>query len=844
MTYRKTVAENPWIPKRPPANGPWPKQQRFLLHTETQEVLYGGAAGGGKALYNGSMIPTPDGWTAVANLRPGDFVFGADGKPTLVLAVSDVMLNRECWRLTFDDGNQIVADAEHRWLTYSASELNSLTRRDPRWREARRSRRQSRVGGKKSKRFTAAISERNRKSPPKGMPPPSGTIRTTEGIAATLRCGKRANHAVPIGGALDLPEAELPLDPYVLGAWLGDGTSTGGGFTSADEEVVAIIRRSGWSVTKRGGKHPYAWLVGTPGRAKRSNGREGIVNPFAATLRQMGVLGNKHVPAAYLRASRAQRLALLQGLMDTDGTVARRSGSAEFVNTNRRLAEAVCELACSLGHKARLREGRSKLRGRDCGPKWTVKWVAPEIVFRLRRKAELQKIAERRTRQFRYIVACERVTSVPVQCIKVAAPDGLFLAGAAMIPTHNSDALLMAAAQFVDVPGYAALLLRSSFPDLMQPDALIPRSKEWWHGRAAWNAQDRRWTFPGGATITFGYLERDDDVYQYQGAAYQFIGIDETTQHTEFRYRYLFSRLRRPSEGALSAVPLRMRSATNPGGKGHEWVKARFIDPAKRARGTVFVPAKLEDNPSLDATEYIRSLAHLDPTTRAQLLAGDWEAHVGGRFKASWLKRWHLDSVGNYVLGGRKFAAQRMGGVFLTVDPAATVKESVKDDPDYTATSAWRESPDGDLVWLGVSRDRVEIPDIGDVVAAMYLRHGAGRVYCEGFGIGKGPWQLLRRHRLPSGALMNVIPVNPGGRDKLERAAPALNLAEAGRLWVPMHDPSFEDSEAELLRWTGDEKKDSHDDIVDDLIYAAKVVTDRKESGGGSTFRPKTLGAR
>lgn len=106
----------------------------------------------------------------------------------------------------------------------------------------------------------------------------------------------------------------------------------------------------------------------------------------------------------------------------------------------------------------------------------------------------------------------------------------------------KSVALLFGASQYLHVPGYAALLLRASFPDLMQPNALIPLSKEWWLNRpdATWSVQERRWTFAcsggGTSTITFGYLERDDDVYQYQGAAYQFIGIDELTQHTEFRY--------------------------------------------------------------------------------------------------------------------------------------------------------------------------------------------------------------------------------------------------------------------------------------------------------------------
>lgn len=194
----------------------------------------------------------------------------------------------------------------------------------------------------------------------------------------------------------------------------------------------------------------------------------------------------------------------------------------------------------------------------------------------------------------------------------------------------------MAAAQYVHVPGYAALLIRESYPDLMQPDGLIPRSKEWWRDKVEWRELHRQWTFPSGATITFGYLGRDDDVYQYQGSRLQYIGIDELTQHTEWRYRYLFSRLSRPEEGPLSEVPLRMRGFTNPGGRGHEWVRKRFVDPLTREPGAVFVPARVQDNPTEDQAAYIKSLSYLDPVTQAQLLRGDWDIVAGNMFNRGW----------------------------------------------------------------------------------------------------------------------------------------------------------------------------------------------------------------
>lgn len=187
----------------------------------------------------------------------------------------------------------------------------------------------------------------------------------------------------------------------------------------------------------------------------------------------------------------------------------------------------------------------------------------------------------------------------------------------------KSDALLMAALQYVDVPGYAAILFRKTYADLSRPGALMDRAREWLSKTdAVWNETKKRWTFPSGATVSFGYCETPADVYAYQGAEFSFIGFDELTQFGEKEYTYLFSRLRR-LQGC--DVPLRVRAASNPGGQGHTWVRARFLIEGP-ASGRVFVPAKLEDNPHLDRVEYERSLSELDPITRAQLLEGDWGA--------------------------------------------------------------------------------------------------------------------------------------------------------------------------------------------------------------------------
>jgi len=201
----------------------------------------------------------------------------------------------------------------------------------------------------------------------------------------------------------------------------------------------------------------------------------------------------------------------------------------------------------------------------------------------------------------------------------------------------KSSALLMAALQYVDVPGYNAILFRKTFQELSLPEALLDRAKEWLHpyrnsGEIHWNEKNHTYTFPSGATLSFGYLEHLNDRFRYQSAEFQFIGFDELTEFEEVNYRYLFSRLRRLKG---STVPLRMRSAGTPGGIGHEWVKSRFLIAGKG----IFIPALMEDNKFLDLISYEESLKELDAVTREQLRYGNWEVKSGGSiFDRNWFK--------------------------------------------------------------------------------------------------------------------------------------------------------------------------------------------------------------
>lgn len=609
---------------------PFPRQWDFLEATNDFDfTLYGGSAGSGKLVPLDCPLPCPSGWTTMGALSIGDELFDEKGRICRAVALSAIDPSPTLYRLGFDDGSTIDCCKDHQWVTYNAKELAQLTRFDPEWRKRRREQRRSRsaIGSGHGKEHTPehrrflseAMTRRNRQKTHDYLPNPSGIPRTTQQIVDSLFVGHRANHAILVPAALELPEIPLPLDPYVLGAWLGDGSAKAAEITGLDPEILEEIAAAGFKITHHA--------------CGKTHGILGIL-PY---LRKLGVFGNKHVPPAYLRASKAQRLALLQGLMDTDGTVSMPAGSPEFCNTNERIAEAVYELVVSLGWKAYKRKGAAKLYGRYIGPKWTIQFKASDYVFRLPRKRNLQKLAVRRTNKFRYIISAVAIPSVPGRCIQVDSPSSCYLVGKSMIPTHNSRVLRWALVYWLirwfkdyNLRGIMVGLFCETFRDL--DDRQISKAQyEFPDWLGHWSGYDFILNESLGAgVIAFRNL---DEVSKFQSVEFAACAIDEITRNPPEIFEFLaLSRMRWPG-----IERTKFMAATNPGGIGHTYVKRLWIDKdfpprlAHLAPQFKYIQALPTDNPHLHKS-YIDKLRALPDNLRRAFLEGDWNSFAGQVF--------------------------------------------------------------------------------------------------------------------------------------------------------------------------------------------------------------------
>lgn len=789
---------------------PLPGPQTLAYISEADELFFGGRAGAGKMLYINSMIPTPSGFRVLADLRPGDLILGRDGKPYAILGESPDTLAGG-YRFTFDDGSEIISNDDHKWLTFTAQELSLLSvteEKRAKRRESRPSRSLLGVAGGQGKDFTPehrqhlsqSITERNKQNR-RAKPTPEGGIRTTAEIVATLRTARgRTNHAIPVCDPVELPHKSLPLDPYVLGVWLGDGSSASGDITSMDDEVRNQVIAAGFPVKRTD---------------KKSNNRASTTSHVGlrAALRSMGLLKNKHVPHDYLWASKEQRLALLQGLMDTDGGC-EPNGGVSFTNTNKGLTEAVAHLARSLGHKAAVREGVAKLNGRVIGPKWSVSFSAKMPVFRLTRKIERIRYASRRTTRFRYVVKAERVEPMVMKCLCVASSDHLYLAGEHFIPTHNSDVILGLGL----TRHRKSLILRREATQLQEISSRL-RDLLWPNDRFRSSGYGGICTTSDGRTIELAGCEHETDKQKYKGRAHDLKAWDEVVDFPESVYTFVNGWNRTTIRGQRCRVVAASNPPTTAEG---EWVIRRWrawLDPhcPNRAapgelrwyttigdkeeefagpapvvfdgetyypRSRTFIPGDMID--LLKATGYQNTLATLPEPLRSIYLKGDFGA-------AKQDDRWQLIPSAWVELSQKRWAKRKPPYTpleALGVDVAMEGKDSTCIAPRYGLTI-------GPLV----KRKGRDTPD-GASVCDLIIKAGGGKegvaTNVDAIGIGKSAYDTA--------VLLGLKGVNPivvsEGTNWKDPKVPAIKFGNlrAAMMWKvrALLDPEGGDDDTRL----------------------------------------------
>jgi hypothetical protein len=336
----------------------------------------------GKALDVRTPIATSNGWKTMGTIQVGDQVFDEKGKPCNVTGIEPVRKDRKCYDVIFSDGSKITADADHLWTTHTKQYRKALQRAQN----------------------------------PQSVP----TTLTTQQIKETLTVGAKneSNHAVVVAGPIEYEHKTLPIEPYTLGAWLGDGTSREASICVYDKEMLTYIKEDGYELTQWADPNMYT------------------IHGIHGLLKEINVRSNKHIPIEYLTASIDQRKELFKGLMDSDGSVRKSDGYCEFSVMNERLARDFHQLACSLGLRPTFRTGRAMLDGKDCGERYRVGFTPNFEVFKLLRKLEDNRLTDKC--KYRYITDVVEVESVHVRCISVDSPSRLFLAGESYIPTHNT----------------------------------------------------------------------------------------------------------------------------------------------------------------------------------------------------------------------------------------------------------------------------------------------------------------------------------------------------------------------------------------------------------------------
>ena len=347
----------------------------------------------GKQLDLKTLIPTPSGFTTMGEIKVGDEVFDEQGKVCHVVAKSEVDYKEQAYKIRLKDGEEIVAGARHQWIG-------------------------ERTHGKAKK----------------------VTLTTEELYRLPKENDSSYRFRIPIAKAVETNNSMLAVDPYLMGYWLGNGNAIKPEITIQTCDVIEVLNRV-WPNHKLGERWPN---TGDSFVCRIPELKKILVESFR----------EKVIPFEYLRASYYQRLDLLQGLMDSDGSISTRKGQAIYTSTERALSESVSELLWSLGIKNSITTADSEQRldwtktSKECGRVKTgetlyyVKFTAfsdTQIAGLKRKQKHAVKRNPRTRSHYRYIDRIEKVENNGMQCIQVDSSSHQYLVGRSFLPTHNSE---------------------------------------------------------------------------------------------------------------------------------------------------------------------------------------------------------------------------------------------------------------------------------------------------------------------------------------------------------------------------------------------------------------------
>src|SRR6185436_3095798 len=409
---------------------------KFFIRSQ-QNIFLFGRRGVGKQLCLETEIPTPTGFIKLKDLKEGDQLFDEKGNICNITKLHPINLSPESYRITFDDGTIVDACADHLWLTWDKR------------------------------------ARKNKNSIP--------YVRSTKEILNSLRINKnkKANHSIPCCEPIKYYYSSLPINPYVLGCWLGDGQSNTGSIECADLQILEEIIKAGYSVHKT--KHnqsnkskSFNYRIGE--LIKTKNSKIGLLKK---QLQELHLLKNKHIPDKYMTASYEQRLSLLQGLLDTKGCCLK-NGRIEYSSSLPKLAYQVKDLISSLGIKCSFYCNESWLNGKKCKNRYTISFITKKPIFKLQKKLinlKKSKYQDKRNTH-RYIINIESINPIPMRCITVDSSSRLFLITRSYIPTHNTHIAIQAAQECNYKVNYINLSVierpdLAGYPDINSPGDVI-----------------------------------------------------------------------------------------------------------------------------------------------------------------------------------------------------------------------------------------------------------------------------------------------------------------------------------------------------------------------------------